>query len=366
MRRHLRIGRFVLRGLVRRGGTWAGRIRDTETGEVHQRGTRHRSRQAAHDELVAYLQDLDTSGGASRSERRLAQAWADWLEIHGEDLRPQSIATYRWVYRRAIDEPLGARRLAGLRPIDIERWVLGLRREGRVSDTTIAHWLQILRIFFRWAVRQEWMPADPSRAIRIRVPESQRGQAFTVDETRALFRFCAQGRRTIYVAAAIALYTGFRRENVRRLRWSQVDFDRRRIVIPAAQWKGRREQIRPIHPALDALLREQARRTTTFDHVLGRLYSTRLTTMLHRACEDSGVPSLRFHDLRHTYASWLAERVPYAVLQALLGHAPHTVTDRYTHPSWQRLVEGIETLPDVLPPGLGKKSENGLDSGCGA
>jgi hypothetical protein len=100
------------------------------------------------------------------------------------------------------------------------------------------------------------------------------------------------------------------------------------------------------------LLRErlQAMHVVELDaRVLGQ--TSPLNRMLDAATRECCVPRLRWHDLRHTFGTWLAERVPYAALQALLGHAGQSVTDRYLHVRWESLVESVRTLPDLLPGG---------------
>jgi integrase len=52
--------------------------------------------------------------------------------------------------------------------------------------------------------------------------------------------------------------------------------------------------------------------------------------------------------MRHSTASWLAERVPYAVLREILGHSAGSVTLRYAHSSWGAKIAAVESLPKLL------------------
>jgi site-specific recombinase XerD len=63
---------------------------------------------------------------------------------------------------------------------------------------------------------------------------------------------------------------------------------------------------------------------------------------------------VRFHTLRHTFASWLIERgVSLAAVQRLLRHSSVTMTERYVHLSEDAVREGLEAVRDMIPGGRG-------------
>jgi hypothetical protein len=64
-----------------------------------------------------------------------------------------------------------------------------------------------------------------------------------------------------------------------------------------------------------------------------------------RACRHAGIVDFHFHDLRHTFASWLAMRgVPLATVSSLLGHTTPTMTLRYAHLSPKHLTSAVRVL----------------------
>ncbi|HSA86915.1 MAG TPA: site-specific integrase [Nitrospira sp.] len=64
-----------------------------------------------------------------------------------------------------------------------------------------------------------------------------------------------------------------------------------------------------------------------------------------RACEAAGLTDFHFHDLRHTFASWLIMRgVPLATVSNLLGHTSPTMTLRYAHLSPKHLISAVKVL----------------------
>ena len=75
---------------------------------------------------------------------------------------------------------------------------------------------------------------------------------------------------------------------------------------------------------------------------------------LGRALKRAGLPEIdgrrvRFHDLRHTFASWCERHCTFAAVQRLLGHSPRSVTDRYVHIGMDELRAELDKLPWLEP-----------------
>jgi integrase len=126
--------------------------------------------------------------------------------------------------------------------------------------------------------------------------------------------------------AEFAVLTGLRTANIRELVWSRVDLERAHAWIPAQATKGGR--------AIGIALSEDAvsvsrgiERKNGEDHVF--LYKGRPVSNAYgkaawrKACKRAGLAGLRFHDLRHTWASWLMQSgVPAYAIQSLGGAGP--------------------------------------------
>lgn len=146
----------------------------------------------------------------------------------------------------------------------------------------------------------------------------------------------------------VAAYTGVRRGELLALRWRDVDFALRKIVVrraisanvEASSTKSRRAREVPLPDQAAHALDRLAQRPDfvgpdefVFTNRLGRrLDGSALRRRFERARDAAGLRSLRFHDLRHTYGSLLvAGGVDLASVKSAMGHSRITTTERYLH-----------------------------------
>ena len=155
----------------------------------------------------------------------------------------------------------------------------------------------------------------------------------------------------IRVAVLAAAMTGLRQSELLGLRWRDVDWTAQRIRVRNAWVRGEHSgegksdlSTRRSVPMADRLARELdrwSRRTAygadddlVFAHPQsGRpLDRTKLSRRFKQACADAGVRVVRFHDLRHTFATRLAASgQPLRAIQEFLGHADSKTTQIYAH-----------------------------------
>ncbi len=90
-----------------------------------------------------------------------------------------------------------------------------------------------------------------------------------------------------------------------------------------------------------------------------------IRSAFEHACTTAKVPGFRFHDLRHTCASWLVMRGrSLKEVQELLGHRTFAMTLRYAHLSPDRLREAVASLDEAprAPTGSAQRQHNGVES----
>lgn len=355
----------------KRDRTWYGRATDLKTRKRQIVNTGAHTKAKAIEATVDWcqLQVRKSTGHAARGVLFEA-AFEEWLSL--KTVRPSTMENYRYDLDGVYSPTFGGMDVGDITYADIQRFLKKLASKGQTARNRSKHLIQ-LRSFFRWAVRMKYATENPCGTrddLKVGRGEKRRGIALDFDEARRLLVACRESvtidmedrRRKwkqtfkppehLFLAVAIALYTGLRRGNVLGLCWRHVDLGKRRIAIPAKEMKGKEDHEVPIHPQLETLLRARLAGRKKIDPdepVIGgnvALIRKSFKTALRRA----ELPDLRWHDLRHVFSSWIAMRAPYAVHQALMGHAPRTVTDVYTHVGWAEKREAIEKLPQLLPP----------------
>jgi integrase len=145
-----------------------------------------------------------------------------------------------------------------------------------------------------------------------------------------------------------ALHTGMRKEELLSLTWEAVDMTHGFIRLK--QTKNGTARAFPFNETLWSLfsgLRTKQDGPWVFHDAGGHRWND-IRHPFEQACEGAGLTDFHFHDLRHTFASWLIMRgVALATLSNLLGHTSPTMTLRYAHLSPKHLTSAVRVLDPV-------------------
>ena len=228
------------------------------------------------------------------------------------------------VYLDAIDRTL------------LDKIVQARRAEG-VAIATVNRLLEIIRVILRRAA-QDWEWIDRIPAIRLQPNPVRRIRWLTREEADRLLSVLPPHQAAL---VRFSLATGLRERNVTHLEWSQVDLTRRVAWIHPDQAKAKKPIGVPLNnEAVLVLRREVGKHPTRVFTYLGRPIDTANTRAWRGALEKVGIESFRWHDLRHTWASWHVQNgTPLHVLQELGGWACFEMVQRYAHLSAEHLAE---------------------------
>jgi integrase len=237
-----------------------------------------------------------------------------------------------------------AKRLASVRKIGEGEAAV----ERRLSAAAVNRPLALLRHLLRLA-HEEWGELDVVPKIRTEREPQGRLRWLTREEATKVLSACKKSRNAALAdLVEFSLFTGIRRGEALGLTWDRVD--RARGVIRLELTKsGRRREV-PLSSNADAVL---ARRWSP--EAKGYVFGSRNWNSFRSAWESAmavaGIDDLRFHDLRHTFASWLVQRGrTLREVQEALGHQTITMTMRYSHLAPDHLRAAVAVLDDVLPP----------------
>lgn len=220
---------------------------------------------------------------------------------------------------------------------EITRGVITEIQHARAKDTeagTVNRYLSVIRSVLRIAVEWEWIDTVPM--VKALPVSNKRIRWLTREEVERLLSQLPEHQADI---AKFALGTGLRKANVLGLEWSQVDLPRQMAWVHPDQAKGKKAIGVPLSMETITVLRKQEgnhpRFVFTFE---GRPIRQVNTKAWRAALKRAGIYDFRWHDLRHTWASWHVQNgTPLPVLQELGGWSKYEMVQRYAHLSSDHL-----------------------------
>jgi integrase len=236
-----------------------------------------------------------------------------------------------------------AKRLATVRTIGKGEGVV----ERRLTAAAVNRPLALLRHLLRLA-HEEWGELNAVPKIRTEKEPQGRLRWLTEDEARRLLAACRKSRNAALAdLVEFCLFTGLRQGEALGLTWDRVDRSRGVVRLELTK-SGRRREV-PLGLNADAIL---ARRWTNGakGYVFGACKWNSFRSAWEAALAAAGIESFRFHDLRHTFASWLVQRGrTLKEVQEALGHQTITMTMRYSHLAPDHLRAAVAALDGMLP-----------------
>jgi integrase len=211
---------------------------------------------------------------------------------------------------------------------------------GRAPATVNRH-LAALRTAWNWGRAAGLVPVDRTWPARLMLTEPKgRTRYLSDEELKALLDAAKARGSTLYAMVVVALGTGVRLGELLRLTWSDVDFERARIRVLLTKTNTARAVHLPATAvaALKALRKaDVVSATHVFLTPAGKPYTKDLVHGPWYAMRDAaGLEDFRWHDLRHSCASFLAMKgATLLEIGSVLGHKSPSMTMRYSH-----LVEG--------------------------
>jgi excisionase family DNA binding protein len=237
----------------------------------------------------------------------------------------------------------GKKDLGAITPLDVEAY-RAQRLEAGIKKSTSNRELALLKRMFHLA--SDWGYAAENPVAKVKLfseKDNLKERVLTADEETRLLAHCLPHLRPIVV---FALNTGMRRGEILGLRWDQIDSAGK--IVRVTRTKGGRDRIVPLNEAAAAVIKAQRLKATgsyVFPSPKGKAFMRTVDHSFWRACRLAKIVGLRFHDLRHTFATRLIRQgVDIVTVQALLGHYAVTMTQRYTHTGADEKRRAVEAL----------------------
>lgn len=357
--------------VVKRSGNWYAVYRISGKQKWEKAGP---TKGGAERLLAKRLTEIHSGAFRDSTRIRFSDFAEKWLHDYASvSVKRSTYDSYALIVRLHLVPHFGNRWLNQITPGDVQTFLSRKTRDENLTPKTASNILVPLKRMFHHAVVWGILTADPTARIqkpRIEVPEMD---YLSPDELQA---FLGAVRAPYMPFFLTAVMTGMRRGELLALKWSDVDWDRSEIIVQRSLYKGgfvspkTKAATRRIvmSPHLKDTLRAhnlQARRSdlelifcNEHGHPLDpdNLVKREFLPALDRA----GLRRIRFHDLRHTYASLLiAQGENVKFVQSQLGHtSAKTTLDRYSHlMPMTRAEAGVRLDRTVFQPSVRKLLE---------
>jgi integrase len=369
---------------------------DANGRQQYHRETVRGTKKDAQVRLAELLNRLHRGEAVKASKTTLGGYLDEWLESYAKaNVSPKTYERYEELVRLTIKPHAGNIVLDHLQPIQLQRLYSTLLQSGRkkkaksgktgLSARTVLHVHRLLHQALKRAVKWQLLFRNPCDAVEPPRPESHEMRTLNAAESAWLLEAVLQTR--LYPGILLGISTGLRRGEVLGMRWSDIDFISKKLIVNQAiektnagirfkqpKTKRSRRQVALPEFAVSALREFRARQdeerklygTDYADHnlVCARpdgspmdpdVYSSDVIDFMKKI----GLAGVSFHKLRHGYATHLlAQNVHPKVVQELLGHSSIAITmDLYSHiiPGMQE--EAVAKLDSMMSGAIAKQKQ---------
>lgn len=337
--------------LYKRGSTWWIDFA-TPRGERVRRSAQTGDKTAAqelHDRLKAEAWRIEQLG------ERPAYTWDDagyrWLqESAHKRTYSDDIAKLAW-----LQQFLRGRVLGEITREEIA--AIGERKKSEASGATANRYLALVRAVLRKAWL-EWHWLDRVPKVKLYREPKRRVRWITPEQARILLDELPEHQRDMTL---FGLSTGLRQANVTQLEWQQVDLERGTCWVAGEQAKaGEDLHVSLNDVALEVLRRQRGKHPVRVFTYRGRPVTQVNTKAWRRALQRAGIENFRWHDLRHTWASWLVQHgTPLYDLQEMGGWKSAAMVRRYAHLAPAQMARHAAVVGGLLAGGVVRAGSHG-------
>ena len=221
-----------------------------------------------------------------------------------------------------------------------------LERSKGVAPVTVNRYMALVRAILRKACFDwEWIDRVPK--VGMLRDKGGRIRSLTQEEFARLLDELPEHLRDM---AVFSVATGLRQGNVTRLQWHQISMERRHLWVSADEHKNGKPHSVPLNePAMQVLEKRKGDHPTHVFTYEGNPIVQVNTKAWRAALKRAGIEDFRWHDLRHTFATWHRQAgTPTHELQRLGGWKTLEMVERYAHVAPEGLQFAASRLDNLL------------------
>ena len=365
----------------RKDGRWEGRYtvgRDPETGKSTIKNVLGKTQAEVKEKLKKAIEE-NVGIDYGKAKTYTVGSWLEvWMENYAKiKLRPSTYKTSQGFLKNHIKPQIGSIPLADLTSLGLQRFYKHLLDGGRVdrieakkkpkglAPKTVRNIHQMIGSAYNLAIEQKLVTRNPAQGCALPKVEHKEMKTLTADQLSAFFREARDSG--VFALYYIDLTTGLRRGELLGLKWLDIDLEKGdlRVQRQIGRIDGKiiemplktKNAYRTLPLSADAInvLMQQRRKTGNSEWVFlsptgGPMSPDSVLHMLHRILKRAGLPKVRFHDLRHTFATLaLQNGVDIKTVSGMLGHFSAGFTlDTYAHVTTSAKREAAKTMGNIL------------------
>ena len=365
----------------RKDGRWEGRYtagRDPETGRAIYKNVLGKTQAEAKAKLKQAIEEAKGLDAAKAGRYTVGQWMEVWFEHYAKvKVRPSSHQTYRGYIDNHIKPNIGKIPLEKLTSLELQKFYKKLLTNGRVdrlesrhqakglSPKTVRNIHQIISSAMSLAKEQKLIVANPAEGCALPRLEHREMKTLPVEQLQSFLREAKESG--VYELYYLELATGLRRGELLGLKWEDIDLERgdlrvrRQIaringeVVEAPLKTKNAYRTLPLAEDTVSILLEQKEKVGGSPWVFpsptgGPISPDSVLHMLHRVLKRAGLPRIRFHDLRHTFATLaLQNGVDVKTVSGMRGHFSAEFTlDTYAHVTTASQRHAAKTMGSVI------------------
>ena len=369
----------------RKDGRWEGRYtagRDPETGRAIYKNVLGKTQAETKSKLKQAIEEAKGLDAAKAGRYTVGQWMEVWFEHYAKvKVRPSSHQTYRGYIDNHIKPSIGKIPLEKLTSLELQKLYKKLLTSGRVdrieskkqskglSAKTVRNIHQIISSAMKLAKEQKIIASDPTEGCALPRLEHREMKTLPVEQLQSFLREAKDSG--VFELYYLELATGLRRGELLGLKWEDIDLERGdlRVRRQIARINGEvveaplktKNAYRTLPLAADTIdfLKAQRKKAGDSPWVFpsptgGPISPDSVLHMLHRVLKRAGLPRVRFHDLRHTFATLaLQNGVDVKTVSGMLGHFSAGFTlDTYAHVTTASQRQAAKTMGNLLSSSL--------------
>lgn len=296
------------------------------------------------------------SGNSLLDKKRTVESFTEeFLEWVASNRRPHTLRSYRTVLKTFNSFLQNTGKSKYLTEIDLK--LLDDYKRHRLNETktwTVNNHIIVLKAFFNKADEWGYLENNPTKKLKpVEVTDSKPIRFISEEEYKKFMEICQRDFHEFYPMFYVLVHTGLRKGELLSLEWADIDLKNGFIHIRSKEGfrpKGvnrktgkAKERIVPIHEGVKKVFSEAPK----IDKKVFKTYDKhRLRRVLIRIARKAGIEGLtRLHELRHSYASFLASKgVDIYKIKELLGHSEIKDTLKYAHLPAAYMKEDVKLL----------------------